>query len=412
MPKKARELSPLEIRRLTKPGCHAVGGVSGLLLQVTKGARTWILRFRLGNKRRDMGLGPFPDVSLAQARDKAREAREQIDLGIDPVEARRETRAAHLALRSKALTFDEAGRRFLASKTREFRSDKHAAQWSSTLATYASPVIGTLPVDRVELAHVVEVMNRDNLWTTKTETATRLRGRIEAVLNWATVSGYRTGPNPAQWRGNLDAILPKPTKLKRVQHHKALPAGGMHAFMQALRQRDGIAARALEFAILTAARSGEVRGATWTEIDLKARTWTVPAERMKALRQHVVPLSDTAIALLKALPRFENCDLVFPSARLGQLSDMSLSAVLKRMKVDAVPHGFRSTFRDWCSEFTNYPREVAEMALAHTIVNKVEAAYRRGDLLEKRRRLMADWARFIDTPVAAGDVVSIRGAKA
>lgn len=409
MPKRAKELSPLEVRRVSRPGYHAVGGVAGLLLQITEnGARSWILRYRLGGKRRDMGLGPFPDVTLAQARDKARAAREQIDLGIDPVETRRETRAANLALRSKALTFDEAARRFLAGKTTEFRNAKHARQWSSTLSTYASPVLGNLPVDQIELAHVVQVFNQENLWTEKTETATRLRGRIEAVLNWATASGYRSGPNPAQWRGNLDAILPKPSKLKRVQHFRALPVGEMHAFIADLRKREGTAARALEFAILTAARSGEVRGATWSEIDLKAATWTIPASRMKAQRTHTVPLSLAAIALLRGLPTFEGSDFVFPSSRLGQLSDANLSAVVKRMGVDAVPHGFRSTFRDWCAEFTSYPHEVAEMALAHTIHSAVERAYRRGDLLAKRRRLMEDWAKFIGAPVASGGITPIR----
>ncbi len=414
MPKKASELSAVDIRRLTEPGFHAVGGVAGLLMQVTKtGAKTWVLRARIGNRRRDMGLGGFPDVTLAQAREKAREAREQISQGTDPVESRKLARAALVAEREKIITFEQAVEKFLVLKTGEFKNRKHAAQWSTTLETYANPVIGTLPVDRIEVAHVVEVLTRNDLWNEKTETATRVRGRIEAVLAWAIVSGFRSDPNPAQWRGRLDAILPKPGKVKSVQHFKALPVGGMHQFMTDLRKRDGIAARALEFAILTAARSGEVRGARWSEVDLEASTWTVPAERMKANRVHVVPLNDDAIILLKALPTFEGTDLLFPSTRLTQLSDMALTAVLRRMGVDATVHGFRSTFRDWCSEFTNYPHEIAEMALAHSIPSAVERAYRRGDLLTKRRLLMRDWEKFLTRRIESqGSVVAIRESRA
>ena len=410
MPKRATEWTALQVKRMTTPGTYAVGGAAGLLLQVTPtGARSWVLRFRIGDKRRDMGLGSLADVSLARARDKARESRELIQRGIDPVQERIDTRAANLAGQAKSMTFDEAARRFLVSKTREFKNDKHAAQWASTLTTYASPTLGQLPVDQIELAHIVKVL--DGLWTTKTETATRLRGRIEAVLSWAIVSGFRSGDNPARWKGNLDAILPKPGKLKNVQHHKALPASEIHGFMEALRKREGMAARALEFVVLTAARSGEVRGASWDEVDLEARTWTVPASRMKAGKDHTVPLCDDAVALLKALPRHDETNLLFPSPRMGQLSDMSISAVMKRMDVDAVPHGFRSTFRDWCSEFTSYPHEVAEMALAHAIPSAVERAYRRGDLLTKRRNLMRDWCKFVNAASSVGSVSPIRRVK-
>ncbi|MFO7593449.1 MAG: integrase arm-type DNA-binding domain-containing protein [Pseudomonadota bacterium] len=411
MPKKAKELSPLEVKRLASPGLHAVGGVAGLLLQVTPtGARSWVLRATVGAKRRDIGLGGFPDVTLAQARERAREAREQIRQGIDPVEQRRAARDALRAEQAKRLTFDDAAKQFLARKSSEFKNAKHAAQWGSTLETYASPIIGKLPVDRIELAHIVQVL--EPIWTTKTETATRLRGRIESVLAFATASGFREGDNPARWRGNLDAVLPKPRKLAKVTHHRALPFDQMPDFMIELRKREGMGARALEFAILTAARSGEVRGATWAEINLDAKLWTIPADRMKAGKEHTVPLSTAAVKLLKALPRMKGNDHLFPAPRGGQLSDMSLSAVTKRMGVDAVPHGFRSTFRDWCAERTHYPNEVAEMALAHTIGNKVEAAYRRGDLLLKRARLMADWCKFINSPARSGEVVSIREAGA
>ncbi len=423
MPKRAKELSPVEIRRLQTPGIHPVGGIAGLMLQVKEsGAKSWVLRYATGATstsksgkvyptRRDLGLGPFPEVGLGDARERAREAREKLRQGIDPVAERQAARDALRAAQGKGMTFDEAARRFLATKTREFRNPKHAAQWGSTLERYASPVIGPLPVDRIELAHIVEILTRDDLWNTKTETAKRLRGRIEAVLDWATVSGHRTGDNPAQWKGRLDKVLPAPGKIAKVTHQKALPIDAAPGFLASLRQQNGLAARALEYVMLTAARSGEVRLATWGEIDLEGRTWTIPAERMKAGRQHIVPLSDPAIALLKALPRFHDCPYVFPSPRGKAFSDMSLSAVMRRMKVDAVPHGLRSTFRDWASERTNYPRDVAEMALAHTIGDKVEAAYRRGDLLAKRTRMMEEWARFLNTPVGAGVVTPIRSSK-
>lgn len=387
-----------------------MGGVAGLSLQVTEtGARSWILRATIGARRRDVGLGPYPDVTLAQARERAREAREQIRQGIDPVEQRRAMRAALVASQSPRITFDEAARKFLAAKRHEFKNPKHAAQWGSTIETYASPVIGRLSVDAVELAHLVQIL--EPIWLSKTETAKRLRGRIEAVLAWATVSGFRTGDNPATWKNNLDAILPKPGKVAKVKNHRALPIDEMGGFMAELRKREGMAAQALRFLILTAARSGEVRGATWEEIDLDAKLWTIPGERMKAGREHRVPLSDEAVALLKALPRLKGSPYVFPAPRGGTLSDMTISAVTRRMEVDAVPHGFRSTFRDWCAERTNYPREVAEMALAHTIESKVEAAYRRGDLFEKRRRMMRDWAKFCGTIQTAGEVVPMRAAK-
>ncbi|TVP86042.1 MAG: site-specific integrase [Thioalkalivibrio sp.] len=408
MPKKARELSAVEVRRLKHPGYHAVGGVPGLHLQITPtGARSWILRAQVGNRRRDIGLGGYPEISIAQARERARTDRDQIRQGLDPVAERQATQARLKSQNAKAMTFDQATRIYLASKTREFKNDKHSAQWQSTLATYASPVIGKLPVDQIELAHIVAILN--DIWTTKTETATRLRGRIENVLAWATVSGYRTGDNPARWKGNLDAILPKPGKLKNVQHHKALPVAAMPAFMTDLRRQAALAARALEFTVLTAARSGEARGATWSEIDLDAATWTVPAQRMKANKEHVVPLCDSAVQILRSAPRFPDCDLLFPSPRGTAMSDGTLNAVLKRMNVDATVHGFRSTFRDWSAEFTNYPHEVCEMALAHTIPNAVERAYRRGDLLAKRSRMMKDWEKFLTNPTASSDVIPLQG---
>lgn len=413
MPKRARELSAVEVRRLTSPGLHSVGGVAGLLLRVTdSGSRSWVLRATVGSKRRDIGLGAFPDTPLADARNKARDARDKIRDGIDPVEERREARRALIQAQASQITFDEAARQYLAAKRHEFKNPKHVKQWESTLKTYASPVIGTLPVSEVELTHIVRIL--EPIWYDKTETAARLRGRIENVLAWATTSGYRKGDNPARWRGHLDTVLPKPSKVSKVQHHRALPVDEVGTFMHDLRKREGMAAKALQFVVLTGARSGEVRGATWDEVNLTERVWTIPADRMKSGREHRVPLSDNAAALLESLPVFEGSPYVFPAARGGKLSDMSLSAVMKRMDVDATPHGFRSTFRDWCSEHTAYPHEVIEMSLAHVIPDKVERAYRRGDLFKKRARLMRDWASFCNTVIEepGADVIPIKGAAA
>jgi integrase len=342
------------------------------------------------------------------AREKARKAREDIVQGVDPIAQRAAAASALQAARGAETTFEQAARKFIESKSPEWKNAKHAAQWTATLETYAFPIIGSLQVRDVVLAHIVKIL--EPIWTTKTETATRLRGRIENVLDWATVRGYRNGENPARWKGHLDKILPKPGKVAKVEHHSALPVDAIGTFMVELRKREGIAARALEFAILTAARSGEVRGATWAEVDLYAGVWTIPGDRMKAGREHRVPLSEGAIKLLQALPRFSHTDLIFVAPRGGVLSDMTLTAVMRRMKVGAVPHGFRSTFRDWAAERTAYPRDVAEMALAHAIGDKVEAAYRRGDLFEKRRRMMADWDSFCNS-TSTGDVVPINRKK-
>ena len=411
MPKVATELKALQVQRLAAaPGLHFVGGVHGLALQVTSaGAKSWILRMVVGGKRREMGLGPYPEVTLAMAHDKAREARELVRSGVDPIQRQREAASALRAAVAKALTFNDCADSYIKSHEAGWRNVKHAQQWRNTLKTYAAPVFGSLLVRDVALPHVMAAL--EPVWTTKNETASRLRSRIELVLDWATARGLREGPNPARWRGHLDKLLPMPSKVKKSEHHAALPAADVGAFMARLREVEGMGARALEFVILTAARSGEVRGAMWAEIDLRAKVWTVPADRMKAGREHRVPLSDAALALLKALPRVDGGELVFPSRKGGALSDMTLTAVTRRMNVDAVPHGFRSTFRDWAAERTNYPRDVAEMALAHAIENKVEAAYRRGDLFEKRRLMMADWAAFlarIEQPAEVVDLASKR----
>ena len=405
MARKAKELSALEVNRLTTPGLHFVGGVAGLTLQVMpSGARSWILRVMIGGKRREMGLGGFPDVTLVGAKEAARSARLKIKDGIDPVEEAKAKRSALSASRAASMTFSEAATAYIAVMEVEWSNPKHTSQWRNTLETYANPVIGNIFVREVEQSHVMRVL--EPIWLTKTETATRLRGRIENVLDWARVRGYRSGENPARWRGHLDMLLPTPGKVQKIEHHPALPFIELGAFMVKLRQQEGMGARALEFAILTAARSGEVRGATWSEVNLDESTWTIPAERMKAKREHRVALNDDALALLKPLPR--SGDLVFPNSKGDKLSDMTLTAVLRRMeRGDITAHGFRSTFRDWCSERTNYPRDVAEMALAHAIGDKVEAAYRRGDLFDKRRLMMRDWGKFSAKVQTPADVVSI-----
>lgn len=413
MPKLARELGALAVSKLSAPGLHFVGGVAGLAMQITSGggSRTWILRARIGGRRRDMGLGPYPEVTLARAHEKARAARDLIRAGTDPIERQREAQSALRAAAAAALTFKETAAAYIATHEKAWKNAKHAQQWANTLKTYAYPVMGDLLVRDVQKEHVLAALRP--IWTEKNETASRLRGRIELVLSYAMQAGYRPeGLNPARWRGGLDKLLPAPGKIAKAEHHPALPVAKVGGFMERLRAAQGMGARALEFVILTAARSGEVRGATWAEIDLAEKVWTVPAARMKAGNEHRVPLSPAAVALLKALPRMAGTDLVFPAPRGGQLSDMTLTAVLRRMDVSAVPHGFRSTFRDWAAERTNYPREAAEMALAHTIEDKVEAAYRRGDLFEKRRAMMAEWAKFLAQPAEAGKVVPMRRKRA
>lgn len=410
MPKKAKELSAVEVQRLKTPGLHAVGGVSGLLLKVAKGgSRQWILRARIGTKRRDIGLGGFPDVTLAQARTKARDARERISQGVDVIAERKAARQALIAAQAAQMTFAEATHRKHNAIQGEFKTAKHSKLWLSQLEKHAFPVLAQMDVADIELAHVMQVLQP--LWYTKTATAKKLRQRLESVLTWAAVSGYREGENPASWQGNLSEVLPSPNKIHKTKSYPALPWRQIPDFMAELRQRSGTATRALEMAVLTACRSGEVRGMVWQELDLQAGTWTIPPERMKRDKEHVVPLPPRAIEIIKAQPRMQGSPYVFAANRGGPVSDMSLAAVIKRMheadtkaggngyvdtKQDKVAtvHGMRSAFKDYCRNRTSYADEVSELALAHVNSDATRAAYARDGLLPQRARLLEQWADY------------------
>jgi integrase len=392
------------IINLTIRGYYADGG--GLYFRVSKfGTKSWSFRFERLSKAREMGLGAYPDVSLKEARERAAEARKLLRDDIDPITKRRADKEASWLTSAKHISFDEAARRYIETQRAGWKNIKHAAQWESTIRDYASPVFGKLPVASVDTGLIVNCLSP--IWVAKNETASRLRGRIESILDWATVTGYRHGLNPARWKGHLDKLLAKPSQVAKVEHHAALPFAQIGAFMVDLGKQAGMGARALEFVILTAARSGEVRGASWSEIDLDAAVWTIPAGRMKAEKEHRIPLSDAALGLLHDMPHIEGTDLTFPNGKCTQLSDMTLTAVLRRMGVAVTAHGFRSTFRDWAGETTAYPREVIEHALAHQLRDAAEAAYARGTLFDKRRQLMADWARFCNTVGTVATVTSI-----
>lgn len=382
--------------REAKPGLTNDG--EGLYLKIgNKGGASWIYRFRRNGKLRDMGLGSYSDVSLAKARDRAGKNRSLVKEGLDPLEAKVEEDQAD----ETTPTFSNCAARYIKSHRRSWRNAKHARQWVSTLKVYARPIIGTKPVDEVTTQDILKILSP--IWTTKTETAKRVQGRIENVLDYAAAHDYRDPVNPARWRGHLDKLLAKPSRVKKVTHHPAMPYDAAPAFTTELQGYTSISAKALQFLILTATRTSEVLRSEWTEIDLENEIWTIPADRMKARREHRVPLSRQAMALLTQLPRVNGNPYVFPGARQGRpLSNMAMLQLMRGMGYgpdgehgDYVPHGFRSSFRDWNGEVTSYPRDVAEMALAHTIENKVEAAYRRGDLFEKRRAMMQDWGNFI-----------------
>lgn len=415
MPRTVKQrLTDIAVKRMAKPGHYSAGEAPGLLLQVTQsGAKSWIVRLTAGTRinqagktvqrRIDFGLGAYPEVSLKDARTKALEYRTKvIEKGEDPRAEKQAARSLAIAKRDSAMTFRKASAALIESMRAGWKNAKHAEQWTNTLETYAGPVMGEMLVGDIDLPHVIAVLKP--IWETKTETASRVRSRVEAVLGWSRVHGYRTGDNPARWKDNLDKVFPSAKSVTPVEHVAALPVADVPVFMRDLRARDGVRARALEFTVLTGLRVGRVVAARWSEFDKDLTTWTIPAELMKGRkgkgREHKVPLSKSAVRILRAQAD-AHPDWVFPGLKDGKhITDAALSGLLGDMNykdakgsvVDT--HGFRSTFRDWASEHTDYPREVAEMALAHSIGDKVEAAYRRGDLFEKRRALMTDWDKF------------------
>jgi integrase len=403
-------LTALKVRQAKRPGMYPDG--AGLYLQVTAGGASWILRYMLAGRAREMGLGPLALFGLSEARAKALDARRLRHEGIDPIEVRHAERARVQLDAARSVTFAECAQAYVETHRAGWRNKKHQQQWTNTLKDYAAPVIGALPVQAVDTALVLKVL--EPIWTAIPETAARLRGRIEVVLDWATGREYRQGENPARWRGHLDKLLPARGKVRKVAHHAALPWGDLPGFMESLRGQGGIAARALEFSILTAARTGETLFARWGELNLLDKTWTVPAERMKAGKEHRVPLSPRALAILKEMQRHQQTreSFVFPGPRTGRaIADRSMRQMLARIgRGDITVHGFRSSFRDWAAERTSFANHVVEAALAHAIGDKVEAAYRRGDLFEKRSRLMEAWAEFCAKPAQAGNVTSIRQA--
>lgn len=435
MPKIAKELSALEVKRLTTPGWHAVGGVAGLLLQVRSpvqpgGAmpRSWILRLMIGGKRHPIGLGPYPQVTLASAREQARLLISDAKAGVNLLARKRARRSAQIAEAAKNKTFRECADAYMQTHASDYTNEKHRKQWGSTLETYAYPTLGNMLVADISMPHVLDVLlqhtkhrngSEGKLWYIKSETAKRLLDRIRTVLDYATVNEFRSGSNPAVWKGYLDTQLPAPNGLKKTKHHPAIPYALAGDFMAKLRTNHSISARALEFLILTTVRSGSVRAATWSEIDFTKKLWTIPAEHTKTKREHKVPLPPQALKLLYELPRMAGTDLVFPNPKRKPLSDMALSQLMRGMRergelsVEAVPHGFRSTFRDWAAEQTSYSDEIRKAASGHMVGDSVKEAYQRSDLLDKRRNLMQEWANYLDLISSnhTGNATSIRASK-
>lgn len=404
-----KRLNALAVSRAHAPGLYADG--DGLYLQITQGGvRSWILRYRHAGKRRDMGLGSLAVVSLADARRKAADARKMLDAGHDPIAARTASHVAQAVTAARAMTFEAAALACIEDRKAGWRNAKHTDQWKATLEAYAFPTLGKLPVSAIDSPQVLKVLKP--IWTRKTETASRVRGRIESILDWAKAHKHRDGENPARWRGMLDQVLPQRSKVRAVEHHPALPFAEVGAFMAKLRKQNGTAARALDLLILTATRTRETIHATWDEFDLDASVWTVPATRTKAGRPHRVPLTQAALDALKAMGGPVAGANVFPGGKRGKpLSTNALLALLKRMdRADITAHGFRSTFRDWAAAQTNFPREVAEHALAHNVGDKTERAYQRDDLLAKRVKLMEAWAKHCATVAKPGNVVALQRA--
>ena len=418
MPKIAKPLSDLQVRRITRVGWHAVGGVAGLLLQLRKptkeGAqmpRSWILRVKVGEQRQPIGLGSYPQVSLAAAREQAAKLVLEVKQGVNLKAKKRALRSSLLSAAAKNKTFKECAEAYMDAHSSDYTSDKHRKQWPATLVTYAYPIIGNMLVSDIVMRDVrnvleqetaVDINTKGKLWYVKTETAKRLLGRIKTVLDYATVNDYRSGTNPAQWTGYLSTQLPSPKNLQKKEHHPAVPYQQMGDFILKLRTNSSISAKALEFLILTAVRSGSVRNAEWTEIDLDNALWIIPAEHTKARQEHRVPLQPQATRLLKTLPQLAGTQLIFPSRTSKALSDMAFSQLMRGMRergeltVEAVPHGFRSTFRDWAAEQTAYSDEIRKAASGHAVGDSVKEAYQRTDLLDKRRNLMNDWAKYLD----------------
>ena len=418
MPIIAKTLSAVEVNRLKLSGWHAVGGVAGLLLQVRESTRaessilrSWILRVRIGGERQLIGLGPYPQVTLAEARERAKKLVSDGRQGVNLKAQKKEVRSALIAASAKNKTFKECAEAYMEAHSQDYTNAKHRKQWASTLKTYSYPIIGNILVADISMRHVLDVLLQDTkvldkstgkFWYTKTETAKRLLGRIKTVLDYATVNEYRSGSNPALWTGYLDTQLPSPKKLTGTKHHSAIPYFEMGDFMVKLRNNNSISAKALQFLILTAVRSGSVRMAEWSQIDLSKKLWIIPSKNTKTKQEHRIPLQSQAVTLLKSLPRIAENNKIFPSPKGVALSDMSLSQLMRGMKergeltIDAVPHGFRSTFRDWAAEQTAYPDEIRKAASGHTVGNAVQQAYQRTDLLEKRRRMMEDWSRYLN----------------
>jgi integrase len=394
MARLGNRLTAAWVMRTSTPGLFSDGHNLYLRIGPT-GAKSWVFRYRVRGRLRDMGIGPLHTISLADARARALTLRKaRLDGVADPIDERRGRQRQAAVDTARTVTFRECAERFIQAHQSGWRNVKHAKQWPSSLEAYVYPVFGGLPVAAIDTALVMRVL--EPVWNGKTETASRVRGRVESVLDWATSRDYRQGENPARWRGHLENLLPKKSKVRRVEHHAAMPYGEIPTFMAELQKQKGIAARAVEFAVLTAARSGEVRGARWNEFDLDNRLWVIPGARMKSGKEHNAPLSKRALGILEdvGVIRKENA-LVFPSRTGGSVTDLAMTGVLKKLgHGDIVLHGFRSTFSDWCAEQTATPSEVREMALAHAVGDRVEAAYRRGDLFEKRRQLMDEWGRY------------------
>ncbi len=427
MPKVAKELSALELKRLSTQGMHFVGGCPGLLLQISAtGSKSWILRSRIDGKRKHIGLGSYPAITLADARNAGRELLGKARDGVNPVEQRKVERSQRQSALAKNTNFKQCAELYLQRHSQAFTNKKHSKQWSSTLQTFVYPIIGSISVAELNKSHILKVLlqpikNRagkaeGEFWNVRTETAKRVQARIKSIIDYAIVAEYRTGANPAAWTGYLDTQLPSASKIKKVKHQPALPYPKVGDFIVKLRTNNSISAKALEFLILTGVRSGSVRMATWSEIDLENNVWVIPALHTKTKREHRVPLAPQAIRLLNSIPKFIDSDYVFPSPRGKALCDMALSQLMRGMAErgelsdKAVPHGFRSTFRDWAAEQTNYPDEIRKAASGHTVGDAVHAAYQRTDLLEKRRKLMNEWANYLDIPSTApsGAVTPIR----